>query len=201
MTEYVVSHNSRKISNKKVLQPVRSQHFAFYSHFVVLSTFFDTNIILLLVISLLKTPQRKVYKKKAVKTVLYTSHLTVIFRIIRHLSTFLLNPLISKYFLTFFRPFGIISHSQNHLQSLHTENLPLAAFLAYFDIKTARILPPAVHFFHIQLFCCWKHRCLQLTSFGFRQLIRPRMILFHFYSYRHRFSIAVLINALLHAFR
>ena len=49
---------------------------------------------------------------------LYTSHLTVIFRIIRHLSTFLLNPLISKYFLTFFRPFGIISHSQNHLQSL-----------------------------------------------------------------------------------
>ena len=131
---------------------------------------------------------------------LYNSHLTVIFRIIRHLSTFLLSPLISKYFLTFFRPFGIISHSQNHLQSLHTENLPLAAFLAYFDIKTARILPPAVHFFHIQLFC-WKHRCLQLASFSFRQLIRPGMILFHFYSYRHRSSIAVLVNALLHAFR
>ena len=134
---------------------------------------------------------------------LYTSHLTVIFRIfriIRHLSTFLLNPLISKYFLTFFRPFGIISHSQNHLQSLHTENLPLAAFLAYFDIKTARILSPAVHFFDILLFC-WKHCCLQLASFGFRQLIRPRMILFHFYSYCHRISIAVLINALLHTFR
>ena len=71
---------------------------------------------------------------------------------------------------------------------------------AYFDKKTARILPPAVHFFHIQLFC-WKHRCLQLTSFGFRQLIRPGMVLFHFYSYCHRISIAVLINALLHAFR
>ena len=70
-----------------------------------------------------------------------------------------------------------------------------------FDIKTARILPPAVHFFHIQLFCCWKHRCLQLASFSFRQLIRPGMILFHFYSYRHRSSIAVLVNALLHAFR
>ena len=27
------------------------------------------------------------------------------------------------------------------------------------------------------------------------------MILFHFYSYCHRFSIAVLVNALLHAFR
>ena len=122
---------------------------------------------------------------------LYTSHLTVIFRIIRHLSTFLLNPLISKYFLTFFRPFGIISHSQNHLQSLHTENLPLAAFLAYFDIKTARILSPAVHFFDIQLFC-WKHCCLQLASFGFRQLIRPRMILFHFYSYHHQISTLLL---------
>ena len=131
---------------------------------------------------------------------LYNSHLTVIFRIIRHLSTFLLSPLISKYFLTFFRPFGIILHSLNHFQSLYTENLPLAVYLAYFDIKTARILPPAVHFFHIQLFC-WKHRCLQLASFGFRQLIRPRMILFHFYSYRHRISITVLINALLHAFR
>ena len=70
----------------------------------------------------------------------------------------------------------------------------------YFDKKTARILPPAVHFFHIQLFC-WKHRCLQLASFGFRQLIRPGMVLFHFYSYCHRISIAVLINALLHAFR
>ena len=41
------------------------------------------------------------YIKKAVKTVLYTSHLTVIFHIIRHLSTFLPSPLISKYFLTF----------------------------------------------------------------------------------------------------
>lgn len=195
----MVSHNSRKMSNKKVLQPVRSQHFAFYFHFVVLSTFFDANIILLLAIPLLKTPQRKVYKK-TVKTVLYTSHLTVIFRIIRHLSTFLLSPLISKYFLTFFRPFGIILHSLNHFQSLYTENLPLAASLAYFDIKTARILPPAVHFFHIQLFC-WKHCCLQLVSFGFRQLIRPGMVLFHFYSYRHRIPIAVLVNALLHAFR
>ena len=48
---------------------------------------------------------------------LYNSHLTVIFRIIRHLSTFLLSPLISKYFLTFFRPFGIISHSLNHFQA------------------------------------------------------------------------------------
>lgn len=132
---------------------------------------------------------------------LYNSHLTVIFRIIRHLSTFLLSPLISKYFLTFFRPFGIILHSLNHFQSLYTEKLPVAGSLAYFDIKTARILPPAVRFFHIQLFCCWKHRCLQLASFGFRQLIRPRMILFHFYSYRHRISITVLINALLHAFR
>lgn len=73
MTEYVVSHNSRKISNKKVLQPVRSQHFAFYSHFVVLSTFFDTNIILLLVIPLLKTPQRKVYKKSCQNRVIYQS--------------------------------------------------------------------------------------------------------------------------------
>lgn len=73
MTEYVVSHNSRKISNKKVLQPVRSQHFAFYSHFVVLSTFFDTNIILLLVIPLLKTPQRKVYKKGCQNRVIYQS--------------------------------------------------------------------------------------------------------------------------------
>ena len=132
---------------------------------------------------------------------LYNSHLTVIFRIIRHLSTFLLSPLISKYFLTFFRPFGIILHSLNHFQSLYTEKLPVAGSLAYFDIKTARILPPAVRFFHIQLFCCWKHRCLQLTSFGFRQLIRPGMVLFHFYSYCHRISIAVLINALLHAFR
>lgn len=116
---------------------------------------------------------------------LYTSHLTVIFRIIRHLSTFLLNPLISKYFLTFFRPFGIISHSQNHLQSLHTENLPLAAFLAYFDIKTARILSPAVHFFDIQLFC-WKHCCLQLVSFGFRQLIRPGIEPFRHCANAHR---------------
>ena len=131
---------------------------------------------------------------------LYTSHLTVIFRIIRHLSTFLLSPLIFKYFLTFFLPFGIILHSLNHVQSLYTENLPPAASLAYFDIKTARILPPAVHFFDIQLFC-WKHCCLLLASFGFRQLIRPRMILFHFYSYRHRIPIAVLVNALLHAFR
>lgn len=131
---------------------------------------------------------------------LYNSHLTVIFSIIRHLSTFLLSPLISKYFLTFFRPFGIILHSLNHFQSLYTEKLPVAGSLAYFDIKTARILPPAVHFFDIQLFC-WKHRCLQLVSFGFRQLIRPGMILFHFYSYCHRFSIAVLVNAFLHAFR
>ena len=131
---------------------------------------------------------------------LYNSHLTVIFRIIRHLSTFLLSPLISKYFLTFFRPFGIILHSLNHFQSLYTEKLPVAGSLAYFDIKTARILSPAVHFFDIQLFC-WKHCCLQLASFGFRQLIRPRMILFHFYSYCHRFSIAVLVNAFLHAFR
>ena len=68
MTGYVVSHNSRKMSNKKVLQPVRSQHFAFYSHFVVLSTFFDANIILLLAIPFLKTPQRKaVYKKRLSK--------------------------------------------------------------------------------------------------------------------------------------
>ena len=73
VTGYVVSHNSRKMSNKKVLQPVRSQHFAYYSHFVVLSTFFDANIILLLAMPFLKTPQRKVYKK-AVKTVLYNSH-------------------------------------------------------------------------------------------------------------------------------
>ena len=73
VTGYVVSHNSRKMSNKKVLQPVRSQHFAFYSHFVVLSTFFDANIILLLVIPLLKTPQRKVYKKGCQNCVIYQS--------------------------------------------------------------------------------------------------------------------------------
>ena len=58
---------------------------------------------------------------------LYNSHLTVIFRIIRHLSTFLLSPLIFKYFLTFFRPFGIILHSLNHFQSLHLQELSLAA--------------------------------------------------------------------------
>ena len=72
MTGYV-RYNVRKMSNKKVLQPVGSQHFAFYSHFVVLSTFFDANIILLLVIPLLKTPQRKVYKKGCQNCVIYQS--------------------------------------------------------------------------------------------------------------------------------
>ena len=135
---------------------------------------------------------------------LYNNHLTVIFRIIRHLSTSFdissesVNIQILSHLLSSLWNYLAFSES---FSSLYTENLPLVASLAYFDIKTARILPPAVHFFHIQLFCCWKHRCLQLTSFGFRQLIRPGMILFHFYSYRHRIPIAVLVNALLHTFR
>ena len=111
-----------KMSNKKSAATSSITTLCFFiPHFVVLSTFLDANIILLLVIPLLKTPQRKVYKKKAVKTVLYTSHLTVIFRIIRHLSTFLLSPLISKYFLTFFRPSNYLTFSKSSSEPSYRE--------------------------------------------------------------------------------
>ena len=103
----------------------------------------------------LKTPQRKVYKKRLSKlcyiTVTYShfSHYPTSFdissksvniQIIFHLLSFLRN------YLAFSKSFsepsstGAVTGSSLRTHG-DTETLPLAASLAYFDIKTARILP------------------------------------------------------------